>query len=371
MKRVLNIVPYSYLPYTSGGQKLIALFNQYLGEKTDLHVAGTKDNQINRISNYQFHPILNASRFRYVNPLVPFRLISLIKKHQIETVILEHPYLGWLIPFFRLFTKVRIICHTHNVESERFRTIGKNWWRILKWYEGMVLKNCDKVFCITKQDRDFFVNKMQVSENKCIIVPYGIEEKAPPTDKDACKRIVCKNHQLDPSLPLLFFNGVLDYQPNLEALLIILEKIHPILLSKEFKYNMLIVGKRLPASYNELKAYNSNNIYYAGFVEEINIYTKAADILLNPVLTGGGVKTKMIEALGCDTSVVSTTSGAIGINPAIANHKLFVTSDNDWHSFTENIIASAKEQSTSTPEVFYKEFYWGNIIEKILDHLSH
>ena len=167
MKKLLNIVPYPFIPYSSVGQKLIALFNEYLGKKTSLHVVGTKDNTTSSISTYQFHPILNKSRFRYLNPLIPFQIIRLIQKYQIESVILEHPYYGWIIPFFRLFTKVQIICHTHNVESERFRSIGKKWWRLLALYEGIVLRHCDKILCITKEDGQFFIDKMHVKKIKC------------------------------------------------------------------------------------------------------------------------------------------------------------------------------------------------------------
>ena len=370
MKRVLNIVPYPFLPYSSGGQKLIALFNEYLGAQTTLHVAGTTDNITNDIINYRFHPVLPSSRWRYLNPLIPFRLIRLIQQNKTDTVILEHPYFGWMIPFFRLFTRVSIICHTHNVESERFRSIGKKWWRLLALYEGVVLRHCDKILCITEEDRRFFIEKLDVKKTACIIVPYGIVEREPPTDKAACKRAICEKHQLDPVLPLLFFNGALDYQPNREALDIILNNIHQKLQSKGFECNILIAGRNLPASYKRLEAYNHSNIYYAGFVNDISLYTKAADILLNPVLSGGGVKTKMVEALGLNTTVVSTQSGAAGIQQEQAGEKLYISDDHDWDRFTELIMEASKKDSVQTPEKFYQQYYWGHIIAALLKQLS-
>jgi glycosyltransferase involved in cell wall biosynthesis len=370
MKRILNIVPYTYLPYSSGGQKLIARFNEYLGQKTDLHTVGTIDNDTVHIKNYQFHPLLNRSRWRYLNPIIPFKLIRLIRKKEIETVIFEHPYYGWVIPFLRLFTRVKIICHTHNVESERFRSIEKKWWRILALYEGIVLRHCDKILCITEEDRVFFTEKMNIQKNKCIIVPYGIEEKELPSDKAECKRIICKKHQLDPNLPLLFFNGALDYKPNIEALEIILNIILPQLRSKGFECQIMIAGRGLPAHYNSLESWRKENIFYAGFVDDINMYTKAADILLNPVLTGGGIKTKMVEALGLNTTVVSTQSGAIGLQQDQVGEKLLISKDNDWETFANLIITAHKKDRFQTPDKFYFHYYWANIIESFLGHLS-
>ena len=74
MKKVLNIAPYQYLPYFSGGQKLIAHFNHYLGEQCVLHVAGTPDNDAALAVTCTFHPVLKKSRFRYADPGTFFRI---------------------------------------------------------------------------------------------------------------------------------------------------------------------------------------------------------------------------------------------------------------------------------------------------------
>jgi glycosyltransferase involved in cell wall biosynthesis len=370
MKKILTIIPYQYIPYYSGGQKSLAVFNAYLGQKTDLHVVSTSDNDVRLVPSYHFHPILGKRKFRYINPLLPFLIIRLIKKFQIEIVIFEHPYLGWLIPFIRAATSSKIICRTHNIESERFRSIGKKWWRLLAIYEKWVLRQSNLVTCITDDDMQFMTGNMNLKPSKCMVLPYGIDEQQSPSDKTLCKERVCDRHQLDPDIPLLFFNGLMSYKPNLDALNIILHHIHPILESKDFKCNILIVGKGLPVQYEQLKPYNQAGIFYAGFVDDIIEYTKAADILINPVIIGGGIKTKLVEALGCGTSVVSTASGAVGIEPTLAQNKLFITKDNEWDEFGEKIIKCSETISTPTPDAFYKIFYWGNVVDRVLLKLS-
>jgi len=84
--------------------------------------------------------------------------------------------------------------------------------------------------------------------------------------------------------------------------------------------------------------YKEKNIIYAGFVDDINLYFKGADIFINPVIDGGGIKTKVVEALGYDLSVISTQSGAIGIPEEITGGKLLVLPDNDWTEFARKII---------------------------------
>ena len=149
----------------------------------------------------------------------------------------------------------------------------------------------------------------------------------------------------------------------------IIEQINPLLLQSTLKYNILITGKRLPADLNELKAWNKHHLFYAGFVEDIDLYFKAADLFLNPVQSGGGVKTKMIEAIALGTTVISTVSGAAGIDKSVCGDKLVTVADNDWSNFVKAIV-ELSDTASPTPEVYYKTYYWGNIIRNILPNLS-
>ena len=163
---------------------------------------------------------------------------------------------------------------------------------------------------------------------------------------------------------MFFFNGLLDYKPNTDAVTTIIEKINPVLLAKNSPYNILIAGKRLPETFKELKAYNQQHLFYAGFVDDIDLYTKAADVLLNPINSGGGVKTKMIEALGMNTAVVATETGATGVNKQVCGDKLKIVSDNDWAAFADEVL-EATVIDTNIPTTFYQTYYWGNIIQQI------
>ncbi|RXK62225.1 glycosyltransferase [Lacibacter luteus] len=364
MNKVLSIVPYPFLPYFSGGQKLIAQFNAYLGEACELHVAGTANNNAALAKHYTFYPFLRNSRVRFLDVTAFFRLQKLIRSKKIDTIIIEHPYFGWLGWLLRKATGARLIVHTHNIEHERFRSVGKPWWKILKWYETAVLRSADTVFCISDEDMEWMINKMQVQAKKCVLVPYGITNETAPADKAICKKQVCAQHQIDPSKKILFFNGLLDYKPNTDALTTILEKINPLLLQTDFPYHILIAGKRLPESFNGLKQWNNVNVSYAGFVDDIDLYTKAADVLLNPVTSGGGVKTKMIEALGMNTAVVATTTGAMGVKKELCGDKLVVVTDDNWPLFIAAVIAASKQEH-ATPDEFYTMYSWKNITQRV------
>ena len=116
---------------------------------------------------------------------------------------------------------------------------------------------------------------------------------------------------------------------------------------------------------NELKAHADKNIIYAGFVDDITVYFKGADIFINPVVDGGGIKTKLVEALGYNTAVVSTVSGSIGVTQYDAGELLRITADNDWLSFAASITKLLESATPEIPDNFYHKFYWGNIASKV------
>jgi glycosyltransferase involved in cell wall biosynthesis len=118
-----------------------------------------------------------------------------------------------------------------------------------------------------------------------------------------------------------------------------------------------------------LSAYQDRNILYAGFVDDIETYFKGADVFLNPVLSGGGVKTKMVEAIGLGTTVVSAQTGATGIQKDVCGEKLLLAEDRDWDDFTNKILA-ALQKDQPTPDAYYETYNWGNIIQKIPKQLA-
>jgi polysaccharide biosynthesis protein PslH len=131
------------------------------------------------------------------------------------------------------------------------------------------------------------------------------------------------------------------------------------------KYKIIICGKRLPAYLDELKAYTGKNIIYAGFVDDIENYFKGSDIFLNPVQSGGGVKTKVAEAIGFGTTVISTKTGAEGLHKEVCGNKLILVADSDWKGFAKMILQNAGKH-VQTPVEYYEMYYWGNLVKRMI-----
>ncbi len=271
-------------------------------------------------------------RLRYINPLNFGIIKKIIKEKDISHVIVEHPYYGWMALWLKKACKVKVIVHSHNIEAERFKTVGKWWWKFLRRYEKWVHQKADFTFCITRQDRNYFHDQYGIPFEKSAVITYGISWNEIPSanEKTEAKSKLLNRYSLAPETHLFLFNGTLNYHPNLIAVKNIIEKINPLFIKKEIPYKIIICGKGLPAEMNELKEYADKNIIYAGFVDDITEYFKGADVFINPVTEGGGIKTKLVEALGYNLNAVSVFNGAIGVEESLCNGKLYLSENEDW-----------------------------------------
>ena len=362
---ILSLVPYKFLPPNMGGQKGIAFFNRYLSRHANLSCVTVKDNTELTSEPYPIKNILSNGSFHYINPFYFFTLNRIIREEKITHLIIEHPYYGWLGILLKWFCKVKLVVHSHNIESLRFKSMNKWWWGVLWHYEKLTHRLADQSFFIHDDDRNFAVNKFKLDPAKCTTITYGFELSEAPAlaDKQSAREQICKTNSINSSDKILLFNGTLGYKPNLDALNIILEKINPLLFAnQDYKYKIVICGNKLPVEYNGLINYKEKNIIYAGFVDDINLYFKGADIFINPVIDGGGIKTKVVEALGYNLSVISTHSGAIGVPVEITGDKLLILPDNDWAEFASQVMLLNTDKTI--PPSYFTHFYWDNIAAK-------
>jgi len=160
---------------------------------------------------------------------------------------------------------------------------------------------------------------------------------------------------------LLSFNGAFDYKPNLDALNKLLKEVNPLLEKQSnFRYQLLICGRSIP---DPIVQQSYPNVIFAGFVDDIEIYFKATDVFVNPIMSGGGIKTKLVEALGYGCNAVSTKNGAIGVNPELCNEKLVVVADGDWKAFSQQVVV-ASNRNREIGDPYFAHFYWGYIASR-------
>lgn len=352
-----------------GGQRAIAFLYKSLATKVSLQAISVKENES---TWFDIKHGLPSSFSKYLNPSIYFRVRSLMKASHITHLLFEHPYYAWLIFLLAKKGDCKIIIHSHNIESIRFKSIGTWWWKILWHYERWAFKHADYIWFITPEDRQFAIQHYSTSASKCHVVSYGVEESnlPPESELQISRNQLVLTHQLKSNTFILLFNGALSYKPNEDAVKYIIEDINPLLLASGLDYKIIICGKGLSSSFNNLSEYADKNIVYAGFVEDIGVYFKGCDVFLNPTTDGGGIKTKLVEALGAGKKCVSTENGAFGIDQAVCGGRLKIVKDHDWAAFAQAVKNACLENITNDHQAFYSKYNFDIIAKHALQTLA-
>ena len=135
MTKILSIVWYKVHPAIFGGQKGIAGFNKELAREYSLVCLCSFNNEAGLETNYQVLPKLPVHKKQFLSPRCWETIRQVALKEKPTHIILEHPYHGIAAVKASRATGAKIILHAHNIESQRFRQLGKVWWWPLHFFE--------------------------------------------------------------------------------------------------------------------------------------------------------------------------------------------------------------------------------------------
>lgn len=114
--------------------------------------------------------------------------------------------------------------------------------------------------------------------------------------------------------PLLVFVGNFSYEPNVDAARHLCEDILPRIAERGARVYLALVGALPPPELVEVAAAR-DDVVVTGCVPAIEPYLDRADVVLAPLRVGGGVKVKVLEALGRGKAIVATSVAAQGLGP--------------------------------------------------------
>jgi glycosyltransferase involved in cell wall biosynthesis len=102
----------------------------------------------------------------------------------------------------------------------------------------------------------------------------------------------------------VIFTGNMDFPPNYEAALWFLDNVFPLVLSKRSDACFVIAGANPTPALLERA---SKNVLLTGYVDDLNREIASSEIFVAPLISGGGFKNKVVEAIVNRTSVIATS----------------------------------------------------------------
>lgn len=254
----------------------------------------------------------HLSRFR--SRAFTSKLEAILNRSDFDIIQFETPFLGLYMPLLRKMSEAPIVLRAHNIEHrvwERLSSKEKNplkrWYLkklsgALERFEKEFANECDAIVPITERDADWF-RKITMKPVKAF--PFGLEhiEGDPPEDLGAD----------------LFHIGSMDWMPNSEGVSWFLREVWPLVMSQDAGLRLHLAGRNMP---DWLKNTNLDGIVIHGEVPDAAEFMRSYGIMVVPLLSGSGMRIKIIEGMTHGRAIVSTSIGAEGIEYRQGEHLL-------------------------------------------------
>ena len=244
---------------------------------------------------------------RFISERFKKRLTEVLKKGQFDVVQLEMLYMAPYVETIRKHSKAMVVLRAHNVEHKIWERIAKEtkfflkrWYinhlaKTLKEYELNALETVDGIAAITRKDAAFF---RKYCSKPVIDIPYGVypEEFTPKSEFEG--------------KPKFYHIGSMNWMPNEEGIRWFIDEVLPKTVEKvpEFVYHL--AGRNMPEWLTTLQ---NPHIDVIGEVPDAKSFVAQHDVAIVPLLSGSGIRIKIIESMAMGKTVITTRVGAEGI----------------------------------------------------------
>lgn len=221
-------------------------------------------------------------------------IIESIFVNNIDCVFLSQSFYGVLCKKIKMkYPNIKIITFYHNIEThyakEYVRTSG------LIHYPFYLLATYNEKYTIKYSKYHFVLNDRDADLMKAI---YGIESNfsLPVSYKDVFDKSKVTLFPNDP-LKILFVGTA--FFGNVPGVEFFIKEVMP-----HIDAELVIVGKGMDRFKNKFEI--SNNVKVFGFVDDLSAFYYDASIVIAPIFSGGGMKTKIAEALMYGKTILGT-----------------------------------------------------------------
>jgi glycosyltransferase involved in cell wall biosynthesis len=225
---------------------------------------------------------------------------------------------------------VPIVLDEHNVEYELHRRLYQGERsRLRRWFSFLeyvrVRRFEERCWaqvhgCVVTSAREEPTVQATAPSTPTAVVPNGVDLEyfAPWAGNVQPKSVV--------------FNGILNYRPNLDAAVHLVDDVWPLVLKRCPSARLVLVGsapKRL------VQRLAQPTVEVLGRVPDIRPYLGSAHVIAVPVRMGGGTRLKVVEALSMAKPMVSTSLGCEGLAVRDREHLLIA---DDAEGFAGRIL---------------------------------
>ncbi|RYD87619.1 MAG: glycosyltransferase, partial [Sphingobacteriales bacterium] len=252
-----------------------------------------------------------------------------------DIVQFEGLFVAAYLAAVRKNTKAKIIFRAHNIEHlvwyrlamQKADPFKKIYLRLMakriKTYELQQLKHFDGIIVFTPQDETVIRSYDIKVPVKILPISIDLHKYAPDHTKT--------------EFPSLFFLGSLAWMPNREGIEWFIENFHAELNGGELRVKFYLAGNDIPEQFDDYEV--PGKIYIQGEVDDALDFVNSKSIMIVPLLSGGGMRVKIVEGMAMQKCIISTSLGAEGINYRDGHNILIADNQQEFNAAIKRCIA--------------------------------
>jgi len=247
---------------------------------------------------------------RYYNENFEKLLIRTVRDNTYDIIQFEGLFVAPYVESVRKNCKTKLVYRAHNIEHQIWERLAqqksdpfkklylKLMARRIKKYEIQHINKFDAISVFTGQDKSTML--LYDAKVPVEIVPVGIDLGHYHPDFSKTE------------FPSLFFLGSLDWMPNREGIEWFLQTFHNDLENEELRVKFYVAGNDIPEEFDDYEV--MGKIFIQGEVDDGLEFVNSKSIMIVPLLSGGGMRVKIVEGMAMQKCIISTSLGAEGIN---------------------------------------------------------
>ncbi|HEU0006518.1 MAG TPA: glycosyltransferase, partial [Terriglobia bacterium] len=265
-------------------------------------------------SSFLFSKILAAI---HACLLMRKEVLNQLKKEDFDLIQCEYLHTLNFIPNLRefpsLLTHHEVLSLVRERSFRRSHGVGQRISRFIKWkmtaaYEKRVCRKVQSVVALSTVDQSYLKLRLKVPEPRLARTGVDTQYFQP-----------CPGCEEIPGS--LVFVGYFKHPPNVEALHYFFRQIWPEVLQAVPEATITIIGRFAPP---EVLGYSQRDVViFADFVPDLRPHLQRHAVFVAPIISGAGLRGKILEALAMGKAVVATQQSVEGY-PFVHGQELMV-----------------------------------------------
>lgn len=271
---------------------------------------------------------------------------KLLSTQEYDAIVIDHPQIAWLQSYIPRKGQQKLFMVAHNVENQIYtqnskearnqlaRWIYRRESHLIKKLEDQLAKVAQEVWALTKADAEYFTALKEVKKVRVCSLPPHLEKLDQVSIKTQTKTF---------DIAII---GSWAWKPNFEGLQWFLETVYPQLPPH---LSIHIAGRGAEWLTNKYP-----NIKYLGFVPNVQEFMAQAKVIAIPILSGGGIQIKTLDAIASGSNIVATTVALRGI----PNPPETVNLAQNSQDFANLLVRLTTDNSNSCQQELNAAWHW-------------